>query len=255
MPPKRSTACGSVPPSRRFRSPFLALGTMPQQLPIDYRAAPSFEAAAFVVSTSNAAAFRLLGAWPRWPQPVVVLHGPAGSGKSHLAAIWQAKAEARAIALGDLGVDQVPSLLGDARAVLIEDAAAIAGVPEREQALLHLYNLVLARAGTLLLTAAEPPSLWPIALADLASRLRAGLPVRIDQPDDALLGAVLRKHFADRQLSVGDDVVGAALLRMERSFHAARALAAALDYASLAQKRPITSALLREVLAAGAAGA
>lgn len=220
-----------------------------EQLPIRLPASPSFDAAAFVVSPSNETAYRLIAAWPRWPTSAVVLHGPSGSGKSHLGAVWCAKAGAVSIAAEALLVDAVPSLLGEAAAVLVEDADRAAADRAREQALLHLYNLALARGGSLLLSAAEPPALWPLGLADLASRLRAALPVRIDPPDDALLAAVLRKHFADRQLQVGDDVVAASLLRMERSFAGARALVEALDYQSLARKRPITTALLRDVLA------
>lgn len=220
-----------------------------RQLPIELPTSPSYDAASFIVSTANETAHKLITSWPRWASPVVVLHGPPGSGKSHLAAVWRQQSGAPLIAPEALAVDTVPSLLGEARAVLIEDADRAAGFGEREQALLHLYNLVLARGGSLLLTAAEPPNLWPLALADLASRLRAALPVRLDAPDDILLAAVLRKHFGDRQLQVGDEVIAAALLRMERSFAGARALVQSLDYQSLAQKRPITTALLREVLA------
>jgi chromosomal replication initiation ATPase DnaA len=222
---------------------------MSRQLPIPLPTTPSFEAQTFVVSPSNEAAHRLVTMWPRWTAPVLVVHGPRGSGKSHLAALWRAQAAAPLIAAEALAIDAVPSLLGEARAVLVEDAERAVESAEREQALLHLHNLALARGGTMLLTAAEPPNLWPLTLADLASRLRAALPVRIDPPDDALLAAVLRKLFADRQLQVGDEVVQAALARMERSFAGAQALADALDYQSLAQKRPITTVLLREVLA------
>jgi chromosomal replication initiation ATPase DnaA len=223
---------------------------MAQQLPIAWEAPPSFDAAAFVVAPGNEAAHRLITAWPRWPAPALVLHGPSGSGKSHLGAIWARASGAAGIDARALRIDEVPSLLGEARAVLVEAADEATASPERERALLHLYNLLLARGGSLLLIAREPPALWPIALADLASRLRAALPVRIDAPDDALLGAVLRKLFADRQLQVSEEVIAAALVRMERSFAGAHALAAKLDYESLAQKRPVTTALLREVLAA-----
>lgn len=221
---------------------------VPQQIPIAWEASPSFDAAAFVVAPSNEAAYRLMAAWPGWSVPAVVLHGPPGSGKSHLGAVWRAASGAVAIDAGALSIEAVPSLIGEAKAALVECADAAAGTAEREQALFHLYNLLLARGGSLLLTAREPSALWPIGLADLASRMRAALSVRIDAPDDALLGAVLRKLFADRQLVVGDEVVAAALVRMERSFAGAHALVARLDYESLAQKRAVTTALLRDVL-------
>src|SRR6202042_3564037 len=98
-----------------------------------------------------------------------------------------------------------------------------------ERSLLHLYNLTLERAGHLLLTAQAPPASLPIGLADLASRLRS-LPVAgIGLPDDALLAAVLVKHFADRQLRVAPAVFAYLLPRIERSFTAAAAVAARLD--------------------------
>jgi chromosomal replication initiation ATPase DnaA len=39
----------------------------------------------------------LIDSWPHWPSPVVILAGPPGSGKSHLAEIWREQAEATAI--------------------------------------------------------------------------------------------------------------------------------------------------------------
>ena len=75
------------------------------------------------------------------------------------------------------------------------------------------------------ISARRPPARWPIALPDLASRLRAAPAAAIGPPDDALLAAVLVKHFADRQVRVAPGVIGFAVRRMERSFAAAAALA------------------------------
>src|SRR5437763_1943381 len=74
--------------------------------------------------------------------------------------------------------------------------------------------------------------------------------VAVRAPDDALIGAVLLKLFADRQLEVGEDVVVFLLRHMERSFAAARRIVAALDRAALVARRRITVPLAREVLAA-----
>jgi chromosomal replication initiation ATPase DnaA len=73
-------------------------------------------------------------------------------------------------------------------------------------------------------------------------------PVRIGAPDDDLLGAVLVKQLADRQIRVDQDVVAFLTRRMERSFAAARAVVRALDRASLRARRPITMPLARAVL-------
>jgi chromosomal replication initiation ATPase DnaA len=87
-----------------------------------------------------------------------------------------------------------------------------------------------------------------VILPDLASRLGAAISVAVGAPDDALIGAVLVKHFADRQLTVDPAVVTFLLARMERSFATARKLTAALDGAALAAKRRITVPLARDVL-------
>ena len=113
------------------------------------------------------------------------------------------------------------------------------------EALLHLYNCCGEAGASLLVVAREAPARWPIALPDLASRLRAAPSVAIALPDDALLGAVLVKHFADRQVRVAPGVIAFLVRRMERSFAAAGALAARLDRLALSAGRPISIALAR----------
>ena len=74
--------------------------------------------------------------------------------------------------------------------------------------------------------------------------------VEISPPDDALLEAVLRKRFDDRQLGVEQPVIDYMLSRIDRSFSAVEAVVAELDRRAFAQKRPITIPLARNVLAA-----
>src|ERR1700754_4337422 len=49
----------------------------------------------FLEGPSNAAALTLVERWPDWPSRTVLLRGPEGAGKSHLAAIWARQAGAR----------------------------------------------------------------------------------------------------------------------------------------------------------------
>ncbi|MGH6968043.1 MAG: HdaA/DnaA family protein, partial [Stellaceae bacterium] len=210
------------------------------QLPLDLGHLPALGREDFLVAPSNEAAVKWLERWPDWSQPALALHGPPGSGKTHLAQVFAARVRAAgaAIAFIDpaaLRVEAVPARVGAARAIVIDDAA-----PAPEQALLHLYNLIAERRGHLLIAASEPPARWPIALADLRSRLLAAPAVALNAPDDALLGAVLVKLFADRQVAVAADVIAYLVTRIERSFAAAREAVAALDAAALAERRPIT---------------
>jgi chromosomal replication initiation ATPase DnaA len=92
------------------------------------------------------------------------------------------------------------------------------------------------------------PALWPVDLADLKSRLRASPAVELKAPDDALLRAVLVKHFADRQIAVDEAVVSYLVSRMERSFDAARRLVAEIDRRALAEKAEVTRSFAARIL-------
>jgi chromosomal replication initiation ATPase DnaA len=208
-------------------------------LPVD----PAFGRADFLNSDCNAAALHRIESWPDWPQHALVLHGPSGSGKSHLAHLWHQRSGGTLIAGAALD-EHDPSALAVLPAVAVDDADRAA-----EQALLHLFNCCRETGAGLLVVAPEAPAVWPIALPDLASRLRAAEAVGIGPPDDALLAAILVKHFADRQLRVKPGVVAYLVPRMERSFAAAAALAARLDRLALSAQRPIGLALARQALA------
>jgi len=195
----------------------------------------------FMPAPCNREALAWLERWPDWPAPALVLHGPPGSGKSHLARIWAVRVGARQLDGAALAPfeDSDPS-----GAAVLDPAEPIAD----EVALLQLYNRLREQGGHLLLTARRPVAAWSIRLPDLASRLRAAPAVAIGAPDDALLAALLVKLFGDRQLAVSEDVIGYLIRHMERSFAAARAVVAALDRHSLQDQRPVTVALARAVL-------
>src|SRR5271154_3935128 len=211
-----------------------------KQQALDLPVEPRYGGADFLVSDSNRAAFEWIERWPHWPTPALVLHGPPGSGKTHLAHLWCERSGAALIAGKGVTLEGSGVLSG---AIAIDNAEH---APERP--LLHAYNLCLERGGTLLLTMGAPPAAQPIALADLRSRLRALLVAEIAPPDDELLAAVLLKHFADRQLRVAPGVVAYLVPRMERSFASAASLAAELDRRALAAGKPVTIKLARAVL-------
>jgi chromosomal replication initiation ATPase DnaA len=200
----------------------------------------------FLVAASNADAAGWLRRWPAWPTPTLIVHGPAGCGKTHLAHAFATRTNAPIIPAGDLaGIDPLAILAGTPGAV-VDDAHACAGGGERM--LLHLVNAVGETGRTLLLTARQPAAHWPIALADLRSRLRAATSVGIGEADDALMRAVLGKLFVERQLKVGEEVLSYILARIERSVAAAGPLVARLDAEALATRRPVTIPLVRKVL-------
>ena len=169
--------------------------------------------------------------------------GPEGCGKSHLAQVFLARTDGRLLTAPDANTVAA----GDA--YVIEDLDRAGSLDE--EALFHLFNALKSAEGRILVTARTAPARWSIALADLASRLKGSPAVEITAPDDALLAALLVKHFSDRQLRVDADVVAYMVPRMDRTFQAAAALVAAVDAEALARKRPVTVPLVRKVLEAG----
>ena len=204
----------------------------------------------FIRGEANAAALALIDRWPDWPDRSVVVVGPEGAGKSHLAAIWAARSGARGIAAASLGAADVPDLLATGALVLenLEPGDAL-----DERALFHLLNLVREEKATLLVTARSLPAGWVLKTPDLASRLRALPVVTLARPDEKLLRALLIKLAADRQLALDDSVINYLIVRIERSFAGVQDVIARLDHAAMQQKRPVTRALAAELFRDGAA--
>lgn len=219
------------------------------QLPLDLAHRVAMGRADFLVAPGNAAAVAWLDRWPDWPAPALAIAGPAGSGKTHLGSVWRTRSHAATTSGDRLAGADLPALLHPVPAVVVDDADAVAGERAAEEALLHLYNLAREAGGHLLLLAARPPAHWPVALPDLASRLRAAPVAEVGPPDDELLGAVLVKLFADRQLQPAPEVIGYLTVHMERSLAAAQQVVEATDRAALAARRPVTVPLVRGVLA------
>jgi chromosomal replication initiation ATPase DnaA len=221
--------------------------TQTRQLPLDLGHAASLAAEDFLVADCNRVASAWIGRWPDWPGSTLVLSGPAGAGKSHLAGLWRQRSGAVAVSVEALRFETAAALLERGSALLIDPLDVSPGaIPET--ALLHLLNYAAERGQALLLTATLPPAHWPVALPDLSSRL-AALPVaEIGVPDDAVLQAVIVKLLRDRQIAVAPDLPAYLVRRIERSFAAARDLVARLDAAALAGKSPVGLALARAVL-------
>jgi chromosomal replication initiation ATPase DnaA len=218
----------------------------PRQLPLSIPHEPALGRADFLVGEANADATAFIDAWPDWPASVVLLIGPAGSGKSHLARAFAERSGAPVIDAIDLG-DHDPTELVGRGALAIEDADE-PGLDQK--ALFHLLNAARGRGASVLITTETVPSTWNIVLPDLASRLRAAQPAFLGPPDDDLLRRVLVKLFADRQITVDAGVLDVLLTRMERSFAAAGRLVDALDRESLARGRKVTRAMAQEIVGA-----
>ncbi|MDR3469764.1 MAG: chromosomal replication initiator DnaA [Xanthobacteraceae bacterium] len=219
-------------------------GVRPRQLAFALPHAESLTRDNFLEGPSNCAALALIDRWPDWPGRSILLAGPEGCGKSHLASIWAEHAGARVISARALNDAEVPEALATG-ALVVEDLVS-GGFDERS--LFHLMNLAREHEAFVLFTARAAPAGFDVALPDLRSRLRALPVVQIGSPDDALFRALIVKFAADRQIALDESVVAYLERRIERSVAAAREVVAHLDLESLRLGRPVTRALAAEVL-------
>ena len=222
----------------------MAVRVQPRQLAFALPHAESLTRDNFLEGPANQAGLALIESWPDWPNRIMLLVGPEGSGKSHLAAIWAEQAGARSISAHALTPNAVPGALATG-ALVVED---LKPGDFDERAMFHLINLAREDEASILMTARIAPAAFQVELRDLRSRLRAVPTVPLLAPDDLLFRSLIVKFCADRQLSIDETVVSYLTSRIERSYAAARQAVDLLDTEALRLGRPVTRALAAELL-------
>jgi chromosomal replication initiation ATPase DnaA len=218
---------------------------MPGQLVFPFGAEPALGREDFILAPCNQQAVQFIRRWPDWPQSAAALYGPAGCGKTHLAAIWCEAAGAQIVPARELPA-RLSSFAGDSGTPwVVEDLDRGELDIARDRALLGLFE---RPAGPLLLTGREPPSEWPAAIGDLRSRFHALIGFAMWAPDEALLSALVAKHFSDRQLEAPPGVIKRIITHVERTPEAIARFVARADSKALSEKRAITERLILELI-------
>ena len=205
--------------------------------------------AAFLVSDSNREAVALIDGFGDWQVPVQWIYGPAGSGKSHLAAVLSHQCAALNIDAVQLLQDDIARVLDGSEkpdAVIVDRLDALPA--DREEVLFHLLNFSRHENLKILLLSEKPAAQLTIGLPDLVSRLKAVAAVALTSPDDALMRGLMAKLFSDRQLKVDARVIDYLLPRMVRDYADMAALIDNIDRQALAEKRAITVPMVAEIL-------
>ena len=217
----------------------------PRQLVLDLPLETRFGVEDFLIGPSNEEAFAAIERWPDWPDTLLRLEGPRGSGKSHLGAIWAGWAGAIRLDARAVTADLVPSLPAGTTLV-VED---VDRGPLDEGALFHLLNRARESGAGTLFTTTRAVEGCGIATPDLLSRLRRAPSAVLLPPDEALLKAVLVKLFVDRQLVVDTSVIDYVATRIERSLARARDFVAEIDREAMSRGRRVTRAVAAGLLA------
>lgn len=242
----------------------LSFGREQLALNLRLRDASSFEN--YFVARNREAVERLqqaaqgLSGAPQTPASWLVLWGEPGTGKTHLleAACRAAQAQGYAPLYLPLAekADFTTALLEDAEQaplVCVDDVDAIAGDATWEAALFALYERLRAQAcpeqgrrgGMFVLAASASPLAIGLKLADLATRLTAGLVYQLKPLSDVEKIAALRLRAQRRGLEMTEEVANYLLTRFPRDTHSLFALLDKLDSATLAAQRRLTIPFLR----------
>lgn len=196
-----------------------------------------------VSSNQDSDGFHLMHIW-----------GASGCGKTHVLQATCHLAQTHHIRFAYFSVKDQSSLtpavldgLEELDMVCLDDIDVIAGQAEWESALFTLCERMKARRGLLIITTVATPSAMAFRLADLLSRLRAGLIYQMTSLDDAGKYAALRLRAANRGIEITDEVSEYLLRRYPRDMKILFALLERLDQASLQRKRRVTIPLIREM--------
>lgn len=206
----------------------------------------------FLISPCNEEAVRLIDAWPRWDFFAACIYGSEGCGKTHLANVFSNRVslltnypyKIPCIKAKQLKLETVHDLFQENMCLIVEDLCE----DINEEAMFHLYNLYRNEGGNILFTSQTAPARLHFKLKDLQSRLNIVPSIEIKAPDDELLSSLLIKLFMDRQINVSPEVVAYLLNNMERSFAYARKIVAEIDRLSLARKRAVSIALVKDAI-------
>ena len=202
----------------------------------------------YFVSQANQGAVSLIEDWINWPSRKLILVGSEGSGKTHLGHLWAGEVGATIINATTLMEQQISEL--SKAPVLVEDINEIQRNQPVEIVLFHLHNLLYSEGHSLLMTSQILPGRLSFSLKDLQSRIEASIIAKLHPVDDDLLGAILIKMFADRQIYFSDKLLTYVLSRVERSYTAAKLFVEEVDSKAMTESRVIGKKLVRDILEA-----
>ncbi|MBP6985778.1 MAG: DNA replication protein [Alphaproteobacteria bacterium] len=205
----------------------------------------TYEIDDFFISQTNQLAFQWVDSWPNWPHHCLILYGPKGCGKTHLAHLWRQKTDAFVLNYDKLSAQNLDDICQQYKYLVVEDVPVFFD----ETLLFHLYNAVQQAGGALLLTTQNPPQSWTIRLPDLKSRVQSCLWAEIKSADDDLLKAMIHKIFADEQLLVPEQVIDYLLAHLDRSFPILSQAIHKINHYAFATKKRINLTLVKEALA------
>ncbi len=199
---------------------------------------PRYDKDAYLISDANRAAWQCVNSWWASNEPVLVICGPAGAGKTHLL---------------NIAAEELGGIVADGHYWANDNTApaciAMDDLPasDPKRFLSHIEGLTSANV-RLILAGNGHPAEWAGGLKDLRTRIEAMPRATLGEPDEALLRTVIAKSFRDRQIVVDQRVIEYAAPRLSRTFAAAQAFVNLSDQKALKTKQKISTSLAQKII-------
>ena len=179
----------------------------------------------------------------KYSYPILYVHGPEGSGKTHLGFIFKEIMNAKFIK--HLKKNHLLSV-NKGNSYILDDFEPKAKIDE--EMLMHFFNESYSGSGSILILSKTPPGKIKYALPDLNSRVKSFLSAKISLPDDQVLYSILVKELDQRKLNLSDNLCFYILKRITRNYKSVLKLVKKLDRFSLESKTKLKLSDIRRVI-------
>lgn len=227
-----------------------------------------FTLAKFVVGPGNRFAHASMVAAIEEPGAVynpLFIHGPKGTGKSHLVegaaatlreslggAVFHFTADSWTAELvkqfEDDTWDEFRRRVRSAGALILDDVQLLGDRPRSLDELFHTINVLLDDQRRIILAADRPPTALTGFPERLIGRFSAGLVAGIDPPDTETRAAILRAKARSLAIEIPNDVIRFLTIDPNRPLHNLLALLTRLDSMSRMEAMPISMEMAKRVI-------
>ena len=204
----------------------------------------------YLVSKCNIEAVKLIENSSFWQNrkkinsiPGAIIHGPKGSGKTHLCSIFKQNVDCEYLtSLSNNSLEQVT----EGKSFILDNF--LPGKRYPSELVMHFMNQVTYKEGSILLLSRLSPFEMNWKLDDLNSRIRSLISSEIKLPDDVLLYSLIVKYSSEKNLFLSDKKLIYILERLDRNFESVIKVIDKLDTYSLEVNEKVTYKIIRIIL-------
>ena len=206
----------------------------------------------FFITSKNKLALNLISNWPNWNNQFFFLYGPGKCGKTSICKIWKKKSDALFLKerkIDEFFLDKEGLEKIHQNNWIIDDVDLFLKRTNNHEKLLNLINILQERKRSyLLMTSKVPPKFLSTEINDLSSRISSSLVVKVNDPDNIILGKIIAKYLEERAVKIDKRKIDYLINRIERSYNYALKIAQKIDKKSLESHSQISFSFLKKIL-------